>query len=381
MHNDGHGLYLRVSDTGTRSWIFRFTLGSKTRDMGLGSTSVVKLAAARKRAQELRELRQRGIDPIAHQHATQAAARVVQAKSISFQDAAERFIASHEAKWAPKHHRNWVGTLRNYVFPVLGPLPVSVIDTAAVLHVLEPLWREKIETGSRVRGRIESILDWARIAGLRDGQNPAAWKGHLSHMLPRRSQVRPVEHHAALDYTRLPAFMAKLRSETSINARLLEFVILTAVRVGEARGATWDEIDFASATWTVPGGRMKMSRVHRVPLSSPALALLRDLLTIRRGDHIFAGRDFGRTAGATATRALAKQIAGENISVHGFRSCFRTWCAEQTDFPREVAEMALAHAIPNAVEAAYRRGDLFDKRRRLMEAWAEFCGKPQSARR
>jgi integrase len=375
MHNDGHGLYLRVSDTGTRSWIYRFSLGGKTRDMGLGSKDVVSLAAARKRADELRELRQRGIDPITHQHASVAAARVAQAKSISFREAAERYIASHEAKWTRKHHGVWIGTLENHAFPILGPLPVSVIDTELVMKVLEPLWREKTETGSRVRGRIEAILDWARVAGLRDGPNPAAWKGHLSHMLPRRSEVREVEHHEALDYRELPAFMARLRTESSINARLLEFIILTAVRLGEARGATWNEVDLAAATWTIPRERMKMARPHRVPLSTDAVALLRDLLAIRRSDAVFAGRDYGRTAGATATRALACQIAGERITIHGFRSSFRDWSAEQTDFPREVAEMALAHSVSSEVEAAYRRGDLLEKRRALMQEWANYCAR------
>jgi len=247
------------------------------------------------------------------------------------------------------------------------------------MQVLEPLWRSKTETGSRVRGRIEAILDWARVAGLRDGPNPAAWKGHLAHMLPRRSQVRPTEHYTAMDYRELPPFMSKLRGDSSMNARLLEFVILTAVRLGEGRGATWGEIDLAAATWTVPADRMKMSRPHRVPLSSDAVALLRDLLALRRGDAVFPGRDFGRAAGATATRALVRQLTGQNITIHGFRSSFRDWAGEQTDYPREVAELALAHSVGSDVERAYARTDLFDKRRKLMDAWSEFCGKPMAA--
>ena len=342
MHNDGHGLYLRVSDTGTRSWIFRFTLGGKTRDMGLGGTAVVSLASARRRAQELRELRQRGIDPISHQQASVAAARVVQAKSVSFREAAERYIASHEATWTRKHHADWVGTMRDYVFPVLGVLPVSVIDTALVMQVIEPLWRSKTETGSRVRGRIEAILDWARVAGLRDGQNPAAWKGHLAHMLPRRSQVRPTEHYKALDYREVPAFMSKLRGDSSMNGRLLEFVILTAVRLGEGRGATWDEIDLATATWTVPADRMKMSRPHRVPLSKRCSgAATRSVSNPTRRCRLPRSRLRARPPGATATRALVRQLTGQYITIHGFRSSFRDWAGEQTDFPREVAELAL----------------------------------------
>ena len=373
MHNDGHGLYLRVSDTGTRSWIFRFTLGGKTRDMGLGSTHVVSLAAARKRAQELRELRQRGIDPITHLQASVAASRVAKAKTISFREAAERYVAAHENTWSRKHHATYVGTLRDHVYPVIGVLPVSVIDTTLVLQVLESLWRDKTETGSRVRGRIQAILDWARVAGLRDGPNPAAWKGHLAHMLPRRSQVRAVEHYRALDYREVPAFMSRLRGERSMSARLLEFVILTAARLGEARGATWDEVDLATATWTLPAERMKMSRQHRVPLAKPAVALLRDLLAIRRGDSIFAGRDFGQPAGATATRMLVRQLAGTYATVHGMRAAFKTWATEQTDFPRELVEMALAHAVGTDVERAYQRSDMFEKRRALMQEWADYC--------
>jgi integrase len=376
MHNDGHGLYLRVSDAGTRSWIFRFTLAGKTRDMGLGSTSVVSLAAARRRAQELRELRQRGIDPITHQHASVAATRVAQAKSISFREAAERYIASHEATWTRKHHTTYVGTLRDHVFPIIGVLPVGVIDTTLVMQVLEPLWRSKTETGSRVRGRIEAILDWARVAGLRDGPNPAAWKGHLSHMLPRRSHVRAVEHHKALDYRAMPAFVAKLRAESSMNARLLEFIVLTACRLGEARGATWDEIDLATATWSIPSARMKMSRPHRVPLSTPAVVILRDLQAIRRGDAVFAGRDYGRAAGATATRALVRQLTGQSITIHGARATFKTWATEQTDYPRELIEMSLAHTVGTEAERAYLRSDAVERRRTLMQAWADYCGKP-----
>ena len=374
MHNDGHGLYLRVSDAGTRSWIFRFTLGGKTRDMGLGSTNVVSLASARRRAQELRELRQRGIDPITHQQASVAASRVAQAKSISFRETAERYIASHEATWSRKHHTTYVGTLRDHVYPVIGALPVSVIDTTLVLQVLESLWRDKTETGSRVRGRIEAILDWSRVAGLRDGPNPAAWKGHLSHMLPRRSHVRAVEHYKALDYREMPAFVARLRAESSMNARLLEFIVLTACRLGEARGATWDEIDLPTATWSIPPARMKMSRLHRVPLSTPAVALLRDLQAIRRGDAVFVGRDFGRAAGATATRALVRQLTGQSITIHGARATFKTWASEQTDYPRELIEMSLAHSVGTEVERAYQRGDMLERRRELMEAWAQFCG-------
>src|SRR5262249_6050798 len=282
-----------------------------------------------------------------------------------------------EAEWTnPKHRREWETTLRKYVFPLLGSLPVEVIDTPLVLKVVKPLWERIPTTASRVLGRIHAVLGWATVHHYRSGDNPARWQGHLEHALPALSKVAKAEHHAALPYAQVGAFVAKLRKDFSVGARCLEFILLTAARLGEAINAEWDEIDLANHVWIIPASRMKADREHRVPLSGGALAVLRAMQAIRQSDYVFPGARPGRPVGAPAR--LAKQIAYNDITTHGFRSTFRDWAAERTSFPREVAEMALAHTIPSAVEAAYRRGDLFEKRRKLMEAWAEFCGKPQS---
>jgi integrase len=376
MHADGGGLYLRISDAGNKSWIFRFTDGGKLRDMGLGSINTVSLAAARKRAAECRELRQQGVDPITHQRASLATARASQAKSLTFKECAERYIASHESGWrSRKHHQAWTSTLRAHAYPVLGDVPARMIDTPLVMQALSPLWKDRVVTASRLRGRIEAVLDWAKVAGYRDGENPARWCGHLDHLLPKPRKVRGVEHYTALPYQDVPAFMARLRANNSMAARLIEFTILTASRLGEARGALWSEID--GDTWTAPAERMKSGREHRVPLSRAAVALLKQMREIKRGDLIFYGMRDGPVAGVTALM-LAKQIAGGPVTIHGFRSSFRDWCAEQTNFPREIAEMALAHAVGSDVERAYQRGDLLERRRKLMDAWGEFCGKPSA---
>jgi integrase len=373
MHSDGGGLYLRVSDAGTKSWIFRFTQAGRLRDMGLGSVNDVTLAAARRRAAEYRELRTEGVDPISYRRASVARQLASDAKSLTFKECAARYIQSHESGWSARHTQDWNHSLQAHAYPVLGDLPVRLIEVAHVMQVLGPMWKDKTVTAGRVRGRIEAILDWAKVSGFRDGENPARWRGHLDHLLPAARRVRAVEHHVALPYQQVGAFMARLRENMSMAARCLEFTILTAARRGEARFATWDEIDFEAKTWTVPAARMKSGREHRVPLSKPALALLKDLWAIRRGETIFHGMRSGPVAGITVLM-LAKQIGGA-ITIHGMRSAFRDWAAEQTNFPREVAEMALAHAVGDAVERAYARTDLFERRRKLMEAWAAYCGK------
>jgi len=379
MHADGGGLYLRVAEAGTKSWIFRFTQAGRLRDMGLGSVNDVSLAAVRRRAAECRELRAQGIDPITHHRAAVAQQRASDAKSLTFREAAERYIASHEAGWTPKHHRAWTDTLRDYAYPVLGNLPVRMIDTPLVMQVLAPAWKTKTESANRVRGRIEMVLDWAKVSGFRDGENPARWRGHLDHLLPTRTKVRTIVHYSALPYAEIGAFMSRLRANTSITARCLEFIILTAARLSEGRFATWDEIDFESKTWTLPAPRMKSRKEHRVPLSRPAIELLKEMRTIRRGDFIFHGMREGQPVSQTMVLMLTRQCAGTQVSVHGMRSCFRDWAAEQTNYPREVAELALAHAVGDAVERAYQRSDLFEKRRKLMEGWAQHCGGPEAS--
>jgi integrase len=376
MYADGGSLYLRVAEGGSKQWIFRYTVNGRNRDMGLGPVHTLTLAEARERATEARKLRLDGIDPIANKRARVAALRAADAKAKTFADCVKGFIEDNESSWTSvKHRRQWETSLIKYAYPILGSLPVAVIDTPLVLRVLKPIWDAKRETASRLRGRIENVLGWATVHHYRSGDNPARWNGLLEHALPA---VVKGDHHAALPYTQVASFMQALRKDTGIVARALEFITLTAVRLGEATGATWDEIDLEAKTWTIPASRMKADQEHRVPLSDAAISVLKTVREIRQSDYVFAGFKPGRPIGGDALRELIKKLAGDDVTVHGLRSTFRDWAADCTSFPNEVAEMALSHAIPSAVEAAYRRGDLFEKRRRLMEAWAEFCAKPNA---
>jgi integrase len=361
LYLDGQGLHLRVTKAGTRSWIYRYRIAGKAHDLGLGPYPLVTLAEARERATAQRKLRLDGHDPIA----TRQAAR---AKAVSFRECAERYIAAHQAGWKnPKHRAQWPSTLETYVYPVFGELPVAAIDTGLVARAIEPIWNTKPETAGRVRGRIESVLDWAKARGYRDGENPARWKGHLDNLLPARSKVRRVEHHAALPYPEIAGFMAELRRQDGTAARALEFLILTAARTGEVIGARWSEIDIPQRLWTVPASRMKAGREHRVPLSDRAVEILGQ-----------PGEPDARVFPLSnmALLMLLRRMGRGKLTAHGFRSTFRDWAAERTSFPAEVAEMALAHTVADKVEAAYRRGDLFQKRRGLAEAWARFCSMP-----
>jgi len=374
MYADGGGLYLQVTEGG-RSWIYRYMLNKRAREMGLGPLALYGLSEARALAQDARRLRHQGIDPIEARRAAREETRLDAAKAMTFQECAERYIASHCAGWRnAKHAEQWESSLRRFASPVIGALPVQAIDTALVMKVIEPIWEEKPETASRVRGRIESILDWAKVRGYRAGENPARWRGHLDHLLPARSKVLKANHYAAMPYKDLPGFLVELRKKKGIDARALEFTILTAARVNEVAGARWSEI--SGDVWTVPAERMKGDKPHRVPLSRRAMDLLETLP--RNGDLLFPGPKFGRALNINAPRKLLIGM-GHPITVHGFRSSFRDWAAERTHFPSEVAEMALAHVVGSKVEQAYRRGDMFEKRRRLMEAWADFCAKPTPA--
>ena len=328
--------------------------------MGLGPLHLLTLAEARERARAAGKLRLDGVDPIAHKHAQRGAAIVAAAGAKTFKECAEGFIRDNEKKWThPKHRRDWERTLVRFVFPTLGNLPVASIDTPLVLKVIKPLWERVPETASRVRGRIEAVLGWATVHHYRTDDNPARWRQHLEHALPSRSEIAKIEHHAALSYTQVASFMAALRKDTSIAARALEFITLTAARLGEAIGATWEEIDLSARTWTIPAERMKKGdREHKVPLSDAAIAVLKTMREIQQSDYVFPGFKHGQPIGGDALRELIKKLAGDAITIHGLRSTFRDWAAERTSFPREVAEMALAHAIPSAVEAAYRRGQL-----------------------
>jgi integrase len=376
-YGDGGGLFLQVSASGSKSWVFRFKEAGKLHEMGLGATHTIGLAEAREKARECRRLRLDGIDPIAARKVARSRARLDAAGAVTFKDCAERYITTHRAGWrSPAHAAQWPSTLGTYVYPVFGPLPVQAVDVGFVLKALEPIWIAKPETASRVRGRIESVLDWATARGYRQGENPARWRGHLENLLPKKSKVRQVEHHAALPYAEIGDFMAQLDQQDGVAAQALEFTILTAARTGEVIGAKWSEISFAERLWTVPAERMKAGKEHRVPLSEAALAILEEMQTIRQGDFIFPGGKARRPISNMAMAMTLRRMGRGDLTVHGFRSSFRDWVAERTDFPGEVAEMALAHAVSNKVEAAYRRGSLFDKRRKVMDVWAEFSNQP-----
>ena len=383
--HDGGGLYLRVSATGAKSWVFRFQLDGKRRDMGLGPFPDFSLADARQKATENRKLRHEGIDPLDAKAAQQQAQRVSAAKGRTFAEVAEEYVSRNEAGWRnAKHRQQWRNTLATYVYPIFGELPVAAIDTGLVVQVLDPIWAEKPETASRVRGRIEAVLDAATVRGYRTGPNPAQWKGNLSHVLPARAKVRKVAHHAALPFDDMPDFLAALRGRDGMAARALEFAALTTARTGEVLGARWGEIDLMAKVWTVPAERMKAGREHRVPLSAAALDVLekvRPLALARDGKPdmsapVFPGPRRALPMSNMTMLMLLRRMGRGELTAHGFRSTFSDWAAERTAYPREVVEMALAHVIESKVEAAYRRGDLFEKRRRLMADWARFCAAP-----
>lgn len=379
-HADGAGLQLLVKDSGARSWVYRYMLKGRSRDIGLGSAAgpgMVTLTAARDLAADLRRLVKSGIDPLQQREqlaAEQAAAAQAAAiAGITFKASAETYIAAHEESWRnDKHRQQWRNTLDTYVYPVMGDIAVADIETSHVMAVLEPIWRAKPETASRVRGRIESVLDAARARGHRTGENPARWRGHIAEMLPARTRLSR-GHHKAMPYADVPDFMAKLRTRSATAALALEFTVLTAARSSEVLGATWGEVDAKAAVWTIPAERMKAGKEHRVPLPSRALEILE--ATAKLGRNYLFPSDGGSQLSTMAMTMLLRRMK-QDCTVHGFRSAFRDWAAECTGFSHEVCEMALAHAIGNKAEAAYRRGDLFDKRRKLMEAWATFAALP-----
>lgn len=370
------GLGLQIKES-SRAWILRVTIGGKRRDMGLGAYPDVTLSTAREKARDARELIRQGVDPIQRQQGAQSAMRAAVAEALTFKACAEKYIAAHRAGWKnAKHAQQWENTLAQHAYPVLGAVLVRDIKLPQVLAVLEPIWTTTNETAVRLRGRIESVLDWATARGLRDGTNPARWRGHLDKLLAKPSRVNNREHHAALPVRDVGAFMVRLRAADGMGARALEFAILTAARSGEVRGATWAEFDQAAKVWTVPEGRMKAGKEHRVPLSEAALAVLAALPQGKGGDLVFKAPRGGMLSDMTLAAVLRRM---EVPAVpHGFRSTFRDWAAERTSYPRDAAEMALAHAIGDKVEAAYRRGDLFEKRRLMMADWAQFLARVES---
>jgi integrase len=376
MLADGGNLWLQVSrdpehtDRVRRSWVFRYTYLGRSHDMGLGPVGTLDLADARAKAKILRQQLRDGIDPLAQKQQIkrdQLAQLAAQQRAITFRQCAERCIAAHEGSWSnAKHREQWTQSLEKHVYPLIGHLSVDDIGTPHVVKVLEPIWKDIPVTASRVRGRIEKILGWATVRGFRSGDNPARWRGHLQELFAANGRTR-VEHFAAMAFTDLPAFMAELRERDTLAPRALELAVLTAARTGEILGATWGEIDFATKTWVIPARRMKAGRQHRVPLGDRAIAILSTLP--REDARIFP-------IGSRALLDLLQEMRPAGATVHGFRSSFRDWAAERTNYPNIVAEAALAHTISNEVEAAYRRGDLFEKRRRLMADWAAWCSRP-----
>lgn len=373
-YSDGDNLYLKVTPSGSKSWVFRYVRG-KAHNMGLGAFPDVSLAEARDLAADNRSLLRSFKDPIEEKRRKERSSRV---KNPSFKDTAEFYISSKKAGWTDKHRKQFESTLTTYAYPVLKNLPVKEINANDVLRVLRPIWKDKNETASRVRGRIEMVLDYASVSGTREGENPARWKGHLSLVLPKRSAVAPVKHMEALPYTDMPEFTKKLRAGNSISRKCLEFCILTAARVGSVAGARWDEID--GNAWVIPADRMKGDYGDfTVPLSKRVLRLLEELPQIDDSPYLFPGLKRGHINQESPRKLLQKDLGYEGMTVHGFRSTFRDWSAEMTNYQNHICEMALAHTISSGVEKAYRRGELLAKRAKLMEDWAKFLdSKPAS---
>lgn len=383
MHSDGNGLYLQVrrgSDAAVRpskSWIFRFQLNGHRREMGLGSLADVSAKTARLVAMDARRLVVGGIDPLERRRELAVQAEIKASapatKPVTFKDAALDYIDRHKAGWRnAKHGQQWENTLETYAFPTLGEIPVAEVDDKLVLEVLRPIWHTRTETATRVRSRIETVLDAARAGKLRSGDNPARWKGHLSLLLPKPRKVTPVKHHPALPFSEAPRFMSELRTHSGMSALCLQLVVLTAVRSGEALKARWTEFDRTSGLWNIPASRTKTGKEHRVPLSADALTVLENAAAMRQNEYVFPGVKSGKPMSDMALTMLVRGMRS-GITVHGFRSTFRDWVAEKTSYANELAEMALGHAIGGAVEAAYRRGDMFERRRQLMNDWAQWC--------
>lgn len=379
-HHDGAGLYLQVSPALTKSWIFRYTRAGKTREMGLGPLATFTLEEARERARKQRQLLADGLDPIDVRDAQRDSQRAEDAKTLTFAECCEKYISAKKAGWEnPKHVEQWRRTLDEYAGPVIGKLPVQAVDTGLVMKILEPIWTETPETASRLRGRIERVLDWAKVRGYRTGENPARWRGHLESLLPKKGDVHKVEHLQAMPYKKISAFMADLKEQPGEAARAVELVVLAAARSGEVRGAKPAEFNLDEALWIVPAERMKARKEHRVPLPPRAVEIVRAQLKAHPdAEFVFPGIK-GQALSDMSLTAVLRRMKVEGATVHGFRSSFRDWGAEQTSYPREMLEIALAHKVGNEVERAYLRSDMMEKRRRLMNDWARYCATPKGS--
>lgn len=372
---DGGGLWLRVTPTKTRSWIFRYTRHGKTHDVGLGAYLNVSLELARTKAADLRAALGRGEDPMA----LRVTAKANDAARMTFTQCAEKYIEDNKAGWKnPKHADQWKSTLETYAYPTIGKLDVGHIDTPHILKILDPIWTTKNETASRVRGRIERVLAWATTRKLRNGDNPAKWTHHLDTILPAPSKVQKGGHHEALPYQDIAEFFTALKAQSGVAPRALEFTVLTVARTNETIGATWAEIDLEQGVWTIPPERMKAKKEHRIPLSARVLEILREMEGLRESDFVFPGWKAKTGLSNMAMLKLLQRMGREDLTVHGFRSTFRDWAGETTHHPREVIEHALAHQLKDKAEAAYARGTLFEKRRALMDDWDGYTRKTQA---
>ena len=371
------GLYLHVNARGARSWILRVVVGDKRRDMGLGGYPDIGVADARQKAREARLKIEQGVDPILLRKQAKSELMALQATDKTFEQAAGEYIKIHADSWSnDKHRKQWESTLAAYAFPVVGKLSLRHIRQEHILKILEPIWTTKTETATRVRGRMESILDWAKVKGLRSGENPAAWKGHLDHMLPAPTRLKKIEHLTAVPVREMPGFMVKLRQAAGIAAQALEFLILTAARSGEVRGITWEEVSLDDALWIVPAERMKMKKEHRVPLSNRAVDILKSQPRIDGNPLVFPAPRGSQMSDATMSAVLKRMNV--DATVHGFRSSFRDWCGDYTNYPRDLAEQCLAHGADDPVETAYRRGDALERRREIMNEWSKFIAGHQA---
>lgn len=374
LYGDGGGLYLQITKAGVKSWLFRYMRNGKARGMGLGPLHTVSLADARVKAHECRKMLLDGIDPLDAKEQKRQAQLLEESKAKTFEQCAIAYIDAHKAGWKnAKHQEQWRNTLTTYVYPIIGNMPVAKIDVGMVKQILDPIWTTKTETASRIRGRMESIIDWATVHGYRTGDNPARWRGHLDKLLPAQSKVAKVQHHPALPYAEIAEFLAQLRTKEGVASLALEFLILTATRTGETINAKWDEIDLENGVWVIPAERMKSGRMHRVPLSDAAQAILRKIPHLANSEYVFFGRQSGTPLSNMTLLQLLRRMGRDDLTTHGFRSTFRDWAAECTSHPREIAEAALAHTLKDKTEAAYQRGDMFEKRAKLMADWAEYC--------
>jgi len=378
---DGEGLYLQVRNSGAKDWFYRYEVAGKGRKRGLGPYPTISLEKAREDALVCRQLRKKGVDPIDFYKDIEIKKDLEKSKSSTFKECAIAYIDIHRHGWRnEKHESQWRNTLETYAYPTIGDLPVQSIDIDLIMKVLEPIWFDKTETASRIRQRMENILDWATVKKYRQGDNPALWRGRLDKLLPKRTKVQKPVHFAAMDYRDVPEYFQSLRAKDTIASKALAFTILTATRNGEARAASRSEIDDNAKIWIIPDSRMKAQKEHRVPLSDEAMKIIKEMEPFKRqtDDLIFPGLAHAKPINEASLLKIVKQH-DQTLTVHGFRSSFRDWCAEQTSYPREVAEAALAHTLKDKTEAAYLRGDMFEKRRKLMGSWADYCLKDKSS--